>query len=85
MFREGSEKMYATWRPGRLFGLYISLMLNIQERGELHPNDMGELEKVTLALNDKPLPEKVRFYNALGDPAHREMYKKTFLEVGLDN
>ena len=85
VFKESSEGIYPTWRSSRLFGIYLSCLSVLNAQGELHPKDLGELEKVTLALNGKPFPEKVRFYRSLADYAHKDLYKRNFLEVGLGN
>ena len=85
IFSELPEPVYNLVSTPRLFTRYLtvlSLQANLAKRGQnLHPNDQGELERLTDALTRKPLPEKTEFYNSLqGDP-FRELYKKTFLEL----
>lgn len=66
---------YTRMRLGKLFGVYLTLV----QQPALHPQDQGELEKVVYALMNRPLPEKVEFYNTLDDPGHMDLYWHNFI------
>ena len=78
VFKPLNSEMLRTWRPGRLFGAYLS-MLSYHEHDGLFEDDMETLGHLEHALNNRLLPEKYSFCQSIGDPFQREVYFRKFL------
>ncbi len=78
---EVSVEEYKGWKYVYLFKFYVTLTSMLQSDAIEKEGGERELEKVVGVLMNKPLNQKVGFYNEISDSELRVRYKNEFLVI----
>jgi len=74
VFMDCSSEVLQTWRPERVFSLYM----NLAACETLHPRDEQLLDRVFNVLNNRSLPERYKTSRTLAQQ-ERAIYTAAFL------